>query len=407
MRPPKFFKERAVLLGVCGSIAAHRALDVASQLVAEGADVHVLMTAAARKFVTPLPFAAITGNSVTADLFESEMSIPHVRLAERADLYCIAPVTATTIARLSAGLADDALAATFLTTRAKVLVCPAMNSRMWEHRQVQENLSRLRGLGVAVLEPASGRLACGVEGPGRLAPVGDIMEAMRGMLTPKDLAGVQALVSSGPTREPIDGVRFLTNPSTGRMGHALAAVAARRGARVVLVAGPVELPDPPGVEVVRVRTAQQMQEAVTARFGASDVLVMAAAVSDFRPKGVPHPGKLPKEEAAGMLELELCPDILSGAAAAKRPGQVVVGFAAEAAEPVERGYEKLRRKGLDLIVVNDITAEGAGFGAETNLVRLIDPKGTSEELPLMLKEMVAERIWDRVAALLRRGGERR
>jgi len=403
---PRFFKERTILLGVCGSIAAHRALDVASQLVAEDADVHVLMTAAAQRFVTPLPFRAITGNSVMADLFGAEAAIPHVQLPARADLYCIAPATATTIGRLAAGMADDPVSAAFLTTRGRVLICPAMNTRMWEHRAVQDNLSRLRGLGALVLDPAAGRLACGEEGPGRLAPVCDIVEAMRGLLTKPDLAGVQVLVSSGPTREPIDAVRFVTNPSTGRMGHALAAVAARRGARVTLVSGPVELPDPPGVEVVRVTTAQQMREAVMARFAGSDALVMAAAVSDFRPEGPPRPGKAPKAEVAGPLVLELCPDILTEAAAAKREGQVVVGFAAEAGEAVERGFEKLRRKKLDLIVVNDITAEGAGFGAVTNLVRLIDTKGSSEELPLMHKELVSERIWDRVASLLRRGERR-
>jgi phosphopantothenoylcysteine decarboxylase/phosphopantothenate--cysteine ligase len=403
MRPGKYFRERTILLGVCGSIAAHRAIDLASQLVAEGAEVRVLMTGAARKFLTPLPFKAITGREVVCDLFEAR--IPHVELAAKADLYCIAPATATTIARLAAGLADDPLSATFLTTRAPVLLCPAMNTRMWEHRQVQENLSRLRALGVSVVEPAEGRLACGEEGPGRLAAVGDILEAMRALLAPKDLVGVQALVSSGPTREPLDRVRFLTNASTGRMGHALALVAARRGARVTLVTGPVELPDPTGVEVVRVTTAQQMQEAVTGRFAASDVLVMAAAVSDFRPAR-PWPGKVPKEQV-GRLDLELCPDILAGAAAAKGKSQVVVGFAAEVEEPVERGFEKLQRKNLDLIVVNDVTAQGAGFGAETNLVRIIDTKGSSEELPLMHKELVAERIWDRISALLRRGGERR
>jgi phosphopantothenoylcysteine decarboxylase/phosphopantothenate--cysteine ligase len=393
---------------VCGSIAAHRAIDLASQLVAEGGDVHVLMTAAARRFVTELPFGAMTGNPVHTDMFEAERlkGVPHIKLAETAALFCIAPATATTIARLAAGLADDIISATFLTTRAPVLVCPAMNTRMWEHRQTQDNVSRLRALGVQVVEPAEGRLACGAQGPGRLASVCDIIEAMRSALTVKDLVGVQAIVTSGPTWEAIDRVRFITNPSTGRMGHAIARAAARRGARVTLISGPVELPDPPGVEIVRVRSAAQMQEAVEGRFPGADTLVMAAAVSDFRP-AKPWPGKVPKEEVEGCLDLELCPDILVGAAKSKRGNQVVVGFAAEAGEPVERGYEKLRRKGLDLIVVNDITVDGAGFGTETNLVRIIDPKGTSEELPLMHKEMVAERIWDRIHALLRRGGERR
>ncbi|MFH0810273.1 MAG: bifunctional phosphopantothenoylcysteine decarboxylase/phosphopantothenate--cysteine ligase CoaBC [Pseudomonadota bacterium] len=406
MPTSRFFKDRTICLGVCGSIAAHRALDVASALVAEGAEVHVLMTAAARRFVAPLPFEAITGQPVTTDLFETREAVPHIELAAKAELLCIAPATATTIARLASGTAEDPLCAVYLATKGRVLLCPAMNTNMWEHRQVQENLSRLRSAGVHVLPPAVGRLACGVVGTGRLAPVAEIVENMRSLLSPKDLLGVKALITSGPTREPLDDVRFLTNPSTGRMGHALAQVGARRGARVTLITGPVSLPDPRGVEVVRVKTAEEMQKAVEALFPGSDVLVMAAAVSDFRP-AAPAPGKLPKEDLPRAVQMELCPDILAGAAASKAPRQVVVGFAAEAQDPVEHGFEKLRRKKLDLIVVNDITAEGAGFGVETNLVRIIDPKGNSEELPLMHKELVSERIWDRILTLLLRGGERR
>lgn len=393
---------RTILLGVTGGIAAYKAAEVASQLVRAGYTVKVVMTEAATRFVAPLTFQTLTGQPVVVDMFAAPpvWNVAHVAYAEEADLVVIAPATANILAKLALGLADDMLTTTVLATRAPVLVAPAMNSNMYLNPAVQQNLNLLRERGFHVVPPGEGRLACGSTGPGRLPPAEEIVAAAERLLRKKqDLASWHVLVTAGPTREPLDPVRFLSNRSTGKMGYALAGVAAERGATVTLVSGPTTLPTPAGVERVDVTTAEEMCRAVLARLPGVTVLVMAAAVADFRPKSY-SPEKIKKGDQALVLELERTPDILAEVAVRKQPGQVVVGFAAESSHLVEHAREKLARKNLDFIVANDITRADAGFGSDTNEVKILWPDGRIEELPLTAKDEVAAAVWDR--ALVRR-----
>jgi phosphopantothenoylcysteine decarboxylase/phosphopantothenate--cysteine ligase len=397
------FKNKTILLGVTGSIAAYKTADWVRALGREGASVRVVMTQAACRFVAPLTFAALSGNEVHTDMFAAAAAetIPHIRLARDSDLLLVAPASATTIARLANGLAEDLLSAIVLAARAPVLVCPAMNTAMFQHPATQANLERLAGYGYRIITPDNGLMACGEEGPGRLPEWDTVQEDLLTALSPEDLAGRTVLITAGPTHEPLDPVRYLSNRASGKMGYALARTARRRGAEVILVSGPSSLPPPPGVEVLRVRTAADMQQAVLDRLARASVVVKAAAVSDFRP-AICADQKLKKSETAPTLPLAATEDILAGLGAMKkdRPSPLLVGFAAESQDHLAEGRRKLHAKNLDLIAVNDILAADAGFGVETNRLLLLDRTGHAEELPLLSKEEAADRLWDRVISLL-------
>lgn len=388
---------RNVVLGVTGSIAAYKAADLTSKLVQAGARVDVILTAAAREFVTPFTFRSLTGRAVYGEMFQpaTDEREEHVLLARRTDVVVVAPATATTIARLAHGLADDLVALTVLATRAPVLVAPAMDDQMWSATATQANVTVLRGRGVHFVGPEEGRLASGHVGLGRLAAVEDIMGAVRWLLgRGGDLAGRRLVVTAGGTREPIDPVRYLGNRSSGKQGYAIAEAARDRGAEVTLVSA-APLPAPYGVEVVRVETVAEMRDAVLAACRAADALIMAAAVSDFRAAS-PGEQKIKKGEGGLLLELEQTEDIL----AAVPDGLLKVGFAAETEDLLANAAKKLAAKRLHLICANDVSAPDAGFGVDTNRVTILDAQGGIEELPLLSKYEVAQRLLDRVAALL-------
>jgi phosphopantothenoylcysteine decarboxylase/phosphopantothenate--cysteine ligase len=390
--------DRRVVLGVTGGIACYKACEVVRLLVQAGAQVRVVMTAGAQQFVTPLTLQTLSGHPVATDTFDlgQESEIGHIRLADEADVVLIAPATANALAKMAHGIADDLLGTVLLATRAPVVVAPAMNVNMWEHPATRDNMERLRARGVHVVGPASGMLACGWDGAGRLAEPAEIVEAVRVALTPQDLAGEHVLVSAGPTREAIDPVRYLSNHSSGKMGFAIARVARRRGAAVTLVAGPTALTPPPGVTCVRVESAREMAEALDAAWARATVLVMAAAVADYT-VAKPASQKMKKADAALTLPLARTRDILTSLAA-RKGRRIVVGFAAETQNLAAEAQRKLRTKNLDLIVANDVTVPGAGFGSDTNVVRLFDASGADVALPVLAKEDVAARILDWVAA---------
>ncbi len=392
-----------VVLGVCGGIAAYKAVEVCRRLVDAGIHVTPVLTEDATRFVGAVTFSALASEPVQQSLWEESSPIPHTRLGQGADLVVVVPATAHTIARYAAGLADDLLCATLLATRAPVIICPAMHTEMWEHASVRDNLALLTQRGVEIVPPESGRLAGGDAGEGRLADpgviVGRVLERL-GTLGRRDLQGLHVVVSSGGTREPIDPVRFITNRSSGKQGHALAVAAARRGAAVTLItSSPLALPQDVGATVHRVdvETSADMEQAVGAAAEEADVVIMAAAVADFRPKR-PVGSKLSKEDGVPELVLEPTPDILAGLGVRRRPGQVLVGFAAETHDAVERGRRKLERKGVDLLVVNDVSAPGAGFDHDTNAVVILEADGGSTEVPLTSKDAVANRVLDRAIA---------
>lgn len=400
------------MLGVTGGISAYKSVQVARDLTRLGSEVDVVLTSAAQKFVTPLTFEAVTGRPALTDLFSARGAALHVRLGQEADVVCVAPAGADFLARAAHGRADDLICTTLLATRAPVVVCPAMNDRMFAHPQVRSNLEHIRDvLGYAVAGPAEGALAVGEgEGPGRLLEPWQIEQAIgRALTEPGPLADVRVLVTAGPTREPIDPVRYVGNRSSGRMGYAIAQAAWRRGAAVTLVSGPSELDAPFGVDVVPIETAVEMHDAVAELVGEADVSVFAAAVSDYRPADSSE-RKVKREEAGGELgiSLEENPDVALDTLAGRKPGSVAVGFALETDELLANAEKKLKAKKFDLLVANDATEEGAGFGVETNRVTLLDARGGKEELELMSKDEVAEEIWDRVATLLsERPGEAR
>jgi phosphopantothenoylcysteine decarboxylase/phosphopantothenate--cysteine ligase len=397
------------LIGLCvtGGIGAYKAVEVCRGLQKQGHEVVACMTRSATRFVTPLTFEAITRRPVVTSQWRAgaNADIEHIALADRLDLLLVAPCTANVLGKLAAGIADDFLTTLYLATRAPVLLAPAMNSNMLAHPAVQDNLLRLRARGVRLVEPGEGYLACGWIGKGRLAEVDAIVEAADALVRPVDgrLKDVGVLVTAGPTYEDIDPVRFVGNRSSGRMGFALAQVAARRGARVTLVAGPTRLVPPAGVEVVQVRSAEQMHDAVMARAGSVEVIVMAAAVADYTPAS-PQEQKIAKGEGPLTLTLRRTPDILAdlgrlaSRAAARTP--VLVGFAAETGDVVARARQKLERKAVDLIVANDVTEPGAGFDVETNVVTLI-AEGLEERLERRSKYDVAENVLSHVERLLR------
>jgi phosphopantothenoylcysteine decarboxylase/phosphopantothenate--cysteine ligase len=389
-----------IVLGVTGSIAAYKAVSVASRLAHSGANVDVIMTEAATRFVAPLSFHAITRRPVLTEMFEldSQSNIRHLALATAADLMVVAPATADVIAKLAAGLADDLLCCTILAGKSPVILAPAMDTNMYENSITQDNLAKLRTRRFVIVPPATGKLASGKEGLGRLAPAADIVATICQVLTRgEDLAGKRIIVTAGGTQEPIDPVRCVTNRSSGKMGYALAEAARDRGAEVTLITAPTSLPKPSDVTIVSVCTAEEMQAAVRYAAPHTDALIMAAAVADFRPKRATQQ-KIKKEVAQLTLELERTPDIL----ASVQGHFVKIGFAAETATLIENATRKLRQKGLDLIVANDITASDSGFAVDYNQVTIIDKAGSAESLPLLAKREVADRILDKLATLLGR-----
>jgi phosphopantothenoylcysteine decarboxylase / phosphopantothenate---cysteine ligase len=392
--------ERTVVLGLSGGIACYKGAELVRGLVKEGAKVRVVLTRAAQQFITPLTLQTLSGNPVSTDTFDltQESEIGHIRLADSADVLAIAPATANVIAKLAHGVADDLLTTVALATRAPIVVAPAMNVNMLKNRIVQANIDRLRQVGMHVVDPEEGFLACGYEGQGRLASLRALVEAIKGALTPQTLAGERVLVSAGPTREPIDPVRFMSNRSSGKMGYAVAGAARRRGADVVLVSGPTSLEAPPGVEHIPVTTAAEMRDAVLRREPWASVVVMTAAVADYRAAN-PARQKIKKGAEILSLSLEQTHDILSEVGARRRVDRVLVGFAAETEHGIEHARRKLREKHLDLIVLNDVSLADAGFDVDTNRVWLIGAEGEAEGWPLLNKEEVASRLMDRVAGM--------
>ena len=392
---------KCIVLGVTGGIAAYKAAELLRLLVKAGADVHVIMTRSAQEFITPLTLQTLSGNPVHTELFNliQEQEIGHIALADRADLLLVAPATANLIGKVANGIADDLLTTTIMATRAKVLFAPAMNSNMWQNPIYRTNQTTLEALGYHFLEPSHGDLACGWQGPGKLPDPEVIFSAAQTLLGSNELAGRTVLVTAGPTREELDPVRFLSNYSSGKMGYAIARSARDRGARVILVSGPVHLPEPAGIETIQVVSAQEMFHAVMEHAGQADLIIKAAAVADFRPlaRGAQ---KTKKGTAESMtIELQRNPDILAELGRQKG-NRILVGFAAETEDLLRHAREKLVSKNLDMIVANDVTQEGAGFDADTNVVRLITADGNIEELPQMPKELVAGILLDRIVALL-------
>ena len=388
---------KTVVLGVCGGIAAYKAVDVVSRLVKCGATVHVIMTAAAAQFVTPLTFREISGQPVYTTMWEEPKlwNVEHIALARRADLFVIAPATANMIGKIANGIADDFLSTTVMATTAPVLLVPAMNTEMYLSAATQTNLKTLADRGFHLMTPESGPLACGTAGIGRLPESSAIVERIAAHFSAgKSLQGVRLLVTAGGTREAIDPVRYIGNRSSGKMGYAIAAVAAERGAEVILVSGPVSLAAPTGVTRVSVESALEMRDAVLAAFSTVDIVIKAAAVADYRPDVVAEQ-KIKKQSSNMTVNLIKNPDILAELGSSKS-SQFLVGFAAETQDLAKNATEKLRRKNLDMLVANDVTQAGAGFESETNIVKVFYQDGVSEELPQMSKRELAAVLLDRV-----------
>ncbi len=388
-----------LVLAVTGSIAAYKAVGLLRRLRREGATVNVVMTAGACRFVPPLTFEVLSGSHVATDLFEAHQEMLHLSLPEQAQAILIAPATANCLAKAALGLADDLLSTMLLTTQCPVIFAPAMDGDMWQHPTVVEHVATLRTRGAVIVEPEEGPLASGRSGQGRLADEQRILSALQAALHPRrDWTGRRVLISAGPTQEAIDPVRFISNRSSGKMGYALAESAQARGAKVLLVSGPTALIPPAGVEFCPVTTAEEMRKAVISRLTWSDTVIMAAAVADFRP-AQPAGQKLKKRQRpVTNLELEPTDDILRELGE-RRTTQVLVGFAAETEDLLAHAREKLQAKGVDLLVANDVTAAGSGFGSDTNRVVLMNRDGDAEEIPLLPKREVADRILDRVLTL--------
>jgi len=395
-----------ITIGVTGGVAAYKAAELVRLLQQDGYTVEVVMTRGAREFITPLTFAALSGQKVITDLFEKsfsgganvESAIEHIAVAQRTDLLLVAPATADILAKFARGMADDFLTTLYLATTAPVIVAPAMNVNMWNHPATQENIEMLRVRGVKIVNPDEGYLACGMTGAGRLAGQQEIVAAVRQTLrTQKDFEGETMLITAGPTCEDLDPVRYLTNRSSGKMGYAVAEAAARRGAKVSLVSGPVNLETPSGVERVAVRTAEDMRHAVVDRLPESTIAIFAAAVADYRPAET-QTNKMKRNREPLTIRLEPTPDILAEAAQTKGD-RLIVGFAAETEQVAENARKKLAAKNADLIVANDVTAEGAGFDHDTNIVTLFSRDGRDLALPKLGKSAVAQRILDEVLRL--------
>ncbi len=402
-------KGRELILGVTGGIAAYKAVELLREMVKRGANVHVVMTENAMKFVTPLTFQTLSGHPVLYEMFRllEGSRIGHIAMSDRAELMVIAPATANILGKIANGIADDLLTTMVMAMEVPVLFAPSMNVKMWQSPVVQHNVAKLKSYGYHFVEPAEGDLACGSIGRGRLAEIPEIVEKIEDLFTPKDLKDTKILVTAGPTIEPIDPVRYITNPSSGKMGFALAKMAKRRGAQVLLITGPTDLSLPRrDIPIIRVKTAKEMYEAVMDNFEDYEVIIKSAAVVDFRPKNF-YPSKIKKETNQNLLlELEPNPDIL--AELGKRKGsRILVGFAAETDQLIENAQEKLRKKNLDLIIANDITQMGAGFQSDTNIVKIIDASGRVRGLPLMSKDLIADIILNEIANLLKKRKEKK
>jgi phosphopantothenoylcysteine decarboxylase/phosphopantothenate--cysteine ligase len=396
-------KGKEVVLGVAGGIAAYKAAEFVRLLAKQEARVYVVMTRNGQEFITPLTFQTLSGNPVVTDSFSllEETQIGHIALADLAELIVILPATANIIGKIANGIADDFLSTMVMASKAPVLFAPSMNVNMWENKALQKNVQTLLERGYHFVDPGEGELACHWYGKGRLAELGEVLEKMEDILAPKDLKGERILVTAGPTHESIDPVRFITNHSSGKMGYALAKVARRRGAEVVLVSGPTALPVPYGnIKMVSVKSAEEMRKAVFTNLKDCSVVIKAAAVSDYRPKEISGT-KLKKTAPSVSLELERTRDIL-GEIGKRKGKRILVGFAAETEDLVPNAKKKLKEKHLDLIVVNDVTKPGAGFASETNQVKLLYPSGEVKDFPLMSKEEVSQVILDEVASLLKR-----
>lgn len=397
-------KGKTVLLCVTGGIACYKAAELASALVKQHCNVRVLMTEHATEFISPLTFETLTGNRVATDTFDRnrQWEVEHIALADQADLVLVAPATANVLAKLAHGLADDMLTTTVLACNCPKIAAPAMNTRMYENPVTQDNLNLLRQYGWEILEPASGRLACGAVGKGKLPEPERLLESVLHALShEKDMTGLKVLVTAGPTQEALDPVRYLTNHSTGRMGYAVAKAAASRGAEVTLVTGPVELQRPAYMNVVEITSAKDMFQAVTSRSGDMDVVIKAAAVADYRPQSVAS-DKIKKKEDDGMsIPLERTDDILAWLGAHKQPGQVLCGFSMETRDMLENSQKKLQKKNVDIIAANNLRDEGAGFGTPTNLLTLITADSVNP-LPLMSKDAAAHCLLDEILRLKNR-----
>jgi len=398
-----------IALGVSGGIAAYKAAELVRLLQDKGLDVQVVMTRSAREFITPLTFAALSGHKVITEMFGEadgssnvESAIEHIAVAQSIDAYVVAPATANVLAKMAHGIADDFLTTLCLATKAPLIVAPAMNVNMWENAATRQNLETLRHRGVRVVNPDEGYLACGMTGAGRLASPECIARAVFETLgLREDLAGEVVLVMAGPTEEPLDAVRYISNRSSGKMGYALAEASRRRGAQVLLVSGPTHTEQPAAHTFERVRTAGEMAEAVFRHAEAATVVLMAAAVADFRPAAA-HPGKIKKQHGAPVVQLEPTADILSDISRRRHKGQIIVGFAAETENLVDNAAAKLRAKHLDLLVANDVTQDGAGFDVDTNIVTMLFPDGRQMALERMSKLDVANRVLDQVVEIRRR-----
>ncbi len=390
---------KTVVLGVCGGIAAYKSVDVVSRLKKLHAEVAVVMTESATRFVTPLTFREISGQPVHTTLWDEPKvwNVEHIELARRADLFVIAPASANMIGKIANGIADDFLSTTVMATQAPVLLAPAMNTHMYLNPATQTNLKVLQSRGIQIMEPASGKLACGTEGIGRLPEPADIVQRIVSHFRDaQSLQGVRILVTAGGTREAIDPVRFIGNRSSGKMGYAIAAAAAERGAEVTLVSGPVSLPTPSGVCRISVESTAQMREAVLSHFSTTDIVIKAAAVADYRPETAENQ-KIKKSSDTMTLVLTKNPDILAELGKLKTT-QFLVGFAAETQELVAHATEKLQKKNLDMLVANDVTLSGAGFDADTNIVKILSKDGSVEELPQMSKTELGRIILDKILA---------
>lgn len=393
-------KGKKVLLGITGGIACYKAAELTSLLKKQHADVHVIMTKGALEFMTPLTFEALTGNRVHTDVFERECAteIPHISLSADADVLIIAPATANIIAKLSHGISDDMLSSTALACSCKKIIAPAMNTRMYENPVTRDNIERLKKYGWLVLEPDSGRLACGDTGKGKLPAPEKLLEGvLMAIAKEKDLAGKKVLVTAGPTKEAIDPVRYITNRSTGKMGYALARTAALRGAEVTLITGSDTLSDMPFINTVHIESAKDMLEAVK-KYSDADIIVKAAAVADYRPKTVAE-DKIKKSEGDAVIELDRTDDILKYLGENKKEGQLLCGFSMETRDLIVNSKKKLEKKNLDMICANNLKVEGAGFGTSTNVITLITKDGATE-LPLMSKEAAADIIFTRLLSML-------
>jgi phosphopantothenoylcysteine decarboxylase / phosphopantothenate---cysteine ligase len=395
-------KGKKVVVGITGGIAAYKAAEFVRLLVKEEVDVHVVMTENAQKFIAPLTFQTLSGNPVVSDPFAllEDATIGHIALADLAELVVILPATANIIGKIAHGIADDFLSTMVMATKAPVLFVPSMNVNMWGNKALQKNIQTLLEMGYPLLEPGEGELACHWYGKGRLPELNEVVEKMEDILSTKDLKGEQILVTGGPTQEPIDPVRFITNRSSGKMGYALAKMARRRGAEVILITGPASLPLPRrDIKFLPVRSAEEMRKAVFNSLVGSSVVIKAAAVSDYRPKVISQK-KIKKGESETTLTLERTKDILEELGK-KKGNRILIGFAAETEDLIANAKKKLKEKNLDFIVVNDVTRPGAGFGSDTNQVKIIYPSGQIKDLPLMTKEGVSQLILDEVVRLLK------